>query len=344
LDARVRWILLIFTGSNREMKTITKMTSFSFRPVIRVFTAVVLTCFLQHMVHAQCKPIIKIDDNATVVNQNDDFGLRLPFWLNEGQTVAVGSSVSSISIIEFTESGTTLEYSGVLNVTSTTAVSVPSGKVWKIESVAMENNSSSYKSATFSSAGTYSWTVPGCAEQICIEIWGGGGGGSGASYNSGVYPSGAGGGGGGFGSECFTVVPGTPYSVVVGAGGNGGPGTGSAGSSTQNATSGGTSSVGSLISATGGTGATYSPPGGIPGTGGSSAASSNAVGANGLAGTQGTSGLGGAGGAAGNGGAGGPAAGAAGAAGTGPGGGGAGGGYSYGTGGKGAPGKVVITW
>ncbi len=320
------------------------MKNATLRQFIMVLAIALSPAFAWHKASAQCKPIIKIDNKATVVNPNDDFGLRLPFWLNEGQTVSVGSSVSSISIIEFTESGAALEYSGVLNITSTSPVSVPSGKVWKIESVAMENNSSSYKAATFSSAGTYTWTVPACAEQICIEIWGAGGGGSGATYNGGIYPSGAGGGGGGFGSACFTVVPGTTYTINVGAGGIGGPGDGGGGSSAQNGTSGGASNVGSLISATGGTGASFSTPGGTPGTGGSSAAANNAVGADGLAGTSTSNGRGGAGGAAGNGGAGGASSSGAGQNGTGPGGGGSGGGYAYGAGGRGAAGQVIITW
>ncbi|MCC6599200.1 MAG: hypothetical protein IT223_00835 [Crocinitomicaceae bacterium] len=291
---------------------------------------------------AQCKPMIKIDNKAAVVNPNDDFGLRFPFWLNEGQTLSVGSSVSSISVIEFTEAGAALEYSGVLNITSLSPVSVPSGKVWKIESVAIDNNSSSYKTAKFSSGGTYTWTVPACAEQICIEIWGAGGGGSGAAYNGGSYPSGAGGGGGGFGSGCFTVVPGSSYTINVGAGGIGGAGTSSTGGSAQNGSSGGASNVGSLISATGGTAALYSPPGGIPGTGGTSAAASHAVGADGLAGIG--AGPGGAGGAGGNGGAGGASASGAGQNGTGPGGGASGGGNYYSAGGNGAPGLVIISW
>ncbi|MCC6600784.1 MAG: hypothetical protein IT223_08930, partial [Crocinitomicaceae bacterium] len=151
---------------------------------------------------SQCKPAIKIDGNINVVDANDRFGVPLPFWLKEGQTLSVSSSVHSISVIEFSVNGSSLEFSQILSITSPTPVSVPSGKVWKLESVSKSNNSSSYQSATFS-PGTFTWTVPSCAEQICVEAWAGGGGGGG-NYNSGSpYATGAGGGGGGFGSQCF---------------------------------------------------------------------------------------------------------------------------------------------
>lgn len=293
-------------------------------------------------VFAQCKPMIKIDGKATVVNPNDDFGIRFPFWMTSGQTLAVGSSVSSISIIEFEENGISLEYSGVLSFTSSSPVQVPSGKVWKLESAQIDNNSSTYKRVTFS-AGTYAWQVPACAEEICIEVWGGGGGGSG-NWTSGGLSSGAGGGGGGFGSGCFVVAPGTPFSITVGQGGAGG-------AANANGANGGNTNVGSLISATGGLGGTISSTGGAGGAGGTSPALSNAPGASGSPGIPSTNpAASGRGGAAGNGGEGGESA--SGSAGNGlpgsnPGGGGSGGqrfnssGY---TGGKGGDGRVIISW
>lgn len=295
-------------------------------------------------VAGQCKPAIKIDGKINVVDPNDKFGLPLPFWLKEGQTVAISSSVNSISLLEFSVNGTALEFSQVLNITSTSPQSVPSGKVWKLESVSKDNNSSTYQSATFGT-GTFTWTVPACAEQICVEAWGGGGGGSG-NYNTGSYATGSGGGGGGFGSQCFTVVPGTSYTVTVGDGGTGGTGgnPGSAGNA------GGNSSVGSLITAYGGAGGTSNSSGGTGGTGGSSTSTSVAQGANGTSGASGcVAPYTGSGGAGGNGGAGaGPTTttSAPGIAGTAPGGGGGGGMGCSGAnvGGKGAAGKVIITW
>ncbi len=296
----------------------------------------------------QCKPIIKVDGVPTVINQNDDFGLEFPFWLKEGQTLAVGSSVNSISVIEFTVNGAALEFSQILNITSTTPVAVPSGTVWKLESALKVNNSSTYKSVTFG-AGVYAWKVPGCAEQICIEAWGGGGGGS-SNYTGGSLASGAGGGGGGFGSECFSVVPGTSYTVTVGEGGIGGSGTGSSPFG-NNGSTGGTSSVGSLISVSGGIGGTFGSSGGTGGTGGTSTAASNAQGANANPGGTGTnpqsSGSGGAGANGGAGGASASGSSGSGLPGTAPGGGGSGGqrfnSTSY-SGGKGGDGKVIISW
>jgi len=284
---------------------------------------------------------LKIDGENTIVDQTDPFGLQFPFWLTSGQTVAVGASVKSVSVIEFTENGTALEYSGVLNITSTSPVSVPDGKVWKLESASKVNNSSSYRNATFSAAGTYTFSVPACAEEICIEIWGGGGGGAGGRSGS-PYAGGAGGGGGGFGSGCFAVTPGATYTVIVGDGGTGGA-VNTAGGTGQ------TSSVEPLISASGGTGGTSTTAGGVGGTGGTSTSASYAVGGSGRNGEVWVSSCAttftGAGGAAGNGGAGGlSVAGTNGAVGTSPGGAGSGGGCTAGIGGRGAPGKVVISW
>ncbi len=293
--------------------------------------------------NGQCKPAIKIDGVNTVVDATDQFGLQLPFWLKEGQTLAVGASVASISVIEFSVNVTALEFSQVLNITSSSPVSVPSGKIWKLESAQKQNNASTYKTVSFTSAGTYSWVVPACAEEICIEIWGGGGGGSG-SYNNGA--AGAGGGGGGFGSGCFAVVPGTTYTVTVADGGTGGNG----GTPGQTGSTGGTSSVGSLITAPGGNGGISDSSGGTGGTGVTSSATNNAQGANGKSGGATCGELSGAGGTGGNGGAGGIGVGSStnGSTGTAPAGGGSGGGTGgcggNRPGGKGGAGKVVISW
>jgi len=304
---------------------------------------------------AQCKPAIKIDGRINVVDPNDRFGINLPYWLKEGQTLSVGSSISAISVLEFTVAGSNLEFSQVLSIESTSPVTVPDGTAWKIESVSKDNNSSTYQMATFASAGTYTWTVPMCAEQICIELWGGGGGASG-NLSASPWASGAGGGGGGFGSQCFTVTPGDTYTIIVGAGGNGGSG----GNPGQNGQPGTASSVGSLITATAGSAGLYSSGGGTGGAGGTATSSipaslSVAQGANGLNGAAGCDAMSGRGGAAGNGGAGGaglrasqvgqsPAHGLPGQPPGGGGGGGSGNCSSAATGGSGAPGRVIITW
>ncbi len=65
-------------------------------------------------------------------------------------------------------------------------------------------------------AGTYLWTVPSGVTKLSVICVGAGGGGGSNGYNNG---SGAGGGGsGGMAvSPVFTVVPGTVYTIVVGA-------------------------------------------------------------------------------------------------------------------------------
>jgi hypothetical protein len=232
---------------------------------------------------SQCKSVIKIDGKRSVVDQSLSTAIMLPYWLTSGQTLALGYGVQSVSIIEFTVNGTALEFSAVLNFTSETPVSVPTGKVWKMESVSMINNINNYNSIKYSLAGTYTFTVPSCAEEICIEVWGGGGAGGGSGTVS--YNGGSGGGGGGYGAECFAVTPGDNYTVTVGAGG--------VGSASSVGGTGQTTSVGSLISATGGTGGGIGS-GSAGGTGGTSTAASYATGGTGYSGSSAISGRGGA--------------------------------------------------
>jgi len=123
---------------------------------------------------------------------------------------------------------------------------------------------------TFANPGTTSWTAPTGVTQVTVKVWGAGGGGGGG----GVDNAGAGGGGGsgGYSSSVLTVVPGTSYSITIGAGGAGGGvgsgwhnggSNGSAGNSSRFVLNGGTSVVanggGGGIAAftyTGGAGAT----------------------------------------------------------------------------------------
>jgi len=189
--------------------------------------------------HAQNDPVLSIDG----VNTTFKSGLSLPYWLKAGQTLDIVSNVKSVSILEFSADTINLKYSQVISLTS--LQTVPVGKVWKIEGLGMGIIGSTIGGFSTSSApliftspkifttsNTYDWIVPPGITKICIEVWGGGG--------NGVY--GNAGGGGGYGYECFTVVSGTHYTVVVGNVGYN--------SNIQNS---GTSSVGSLISASGGT-------------------------------------------------------------------------------------------
>jgi hypothetical protein len=103
-------------------------------------------------------------------------------------------------------------------------------------------------SQTFSTAGTYTFTVPAGVNAINIEAWGAGGAGGGAT---GTNSAGSGGAGGGFARRNnFNVTPGATYTVTIGTGGIG---------SRNNGTSGGSSSLANgattILLAIGGNGA-----------------------------------------------------------------------------------------
>ena len=255
----------------------------------------IIAIFFSFSVHAQNQPVVLAIDGVNTTFQS---GLSLPYWLKAGQTLNLVANACSVSIMEFTEDTTALKYSRVISLNS--LQTVPSGKIWKIEAIGttiipFDPMAPIFISPqTFSSPGTYTWTVPYHVFSICVSVVGGGGkGGEGFwtfiyPYNNPAYsnyqPSsgyghfGGGGGGGGYGYQCFSVVPGTTYTVTVG-----GPS--------------GTSSVGSLISATGGAPGfdADSTSNGAGGAGGTSTATFNASGFSGSAvvtyGSFGTGGL-----------------------------------------------------
>ncbi|MEI6555161.1 MAG: alpha/beta hydrolase fold domain-containing protein [Paludibacter sp.] len=221
------------------------------------------------------------------------------------------------------------------------------------------------------STGT-SWTCPAGVNTIQLECWGAGGGGGGATSAAGR--AGGGGAGGSYvKNNSIDVVPGTTYTISIGAGGI----AGTSSSTSCNGASGGntTATIGSVtITAVGGAGGTggASATGGI-GTGGTGSTTGNVgfsesfnyAGGNGVNGILSTR-TGGGGGAAGSNGAGGNAsstdvtggiagtgggngangitATAVGNAGSVPGGGGSGGFGSAKAGGAGGAGRIVITY
>lgn len=192
----------------------------------------------------------------------------------------------------------------------------------------------------FSTAGTFSFTVP--VPDLEVELWGAGAGAEGSTAGT---QGGSGGGGGGYSRKRLVGLEiGAVVSVTVGAPGTGGP----AGSG-SGATGGGTTSFGSYFSATGGSAAGVSSSGNSVGTGGAgSGGDENLVGGPGFALALGgtSSNLeGGPGGAAPRGGLGGAAGASPGAPGQAPGGGGAGSGSSSSAaGGAGAPGQISVRW
>lgn len=208
----------------------------------------------------------------------------------------------------------------------------------------------------YSTAGSHTWDVPEQCKKALAIVVGGGGGGGGINSAANSSGGGAGGGGGGGGAVKLVDLTGeTSVSITVGDGGAGGQL-----SNGWNGLAGATSSFGSFCSATGGNGGggngtvpasseVYSGAQGGEGVGGDL----NAYGSPGHDGTlirpvSGTSCNGGNGGAAAllGGGADAGAGTSAGQPGRGPGSGGSGGAATNAavSGGKGAPGIVVIIW
>lgn len=68
---------------------------------------------------------------------------------------------------------------------------------------------------TYSTAGTYTFTVPAGVTTITVDTWGGGGRGGSRTSGSNAY---GGGGGGAFSRHTLSVTPGETYTVTVGAG------------------------------------------------------------------------------------------------------------------------------
>ena len=211
------------------------------------------------------------------------------------------------------------------------------------------------QTATYNTAGSFSWTCPAGVTSVTVECWGAGGAGGGVTVANGT---GGGGGGGAYTkSTAVAVVAGNSYTVVVGAGGVGVTGAGPVGgNSTFNtatviANGGGGGGVGTSGAAgAGGAAGTFKGGNGAAGLttvysgGGGGGAGSSAAGSNATTFPAGAGGLpdGGIGGTGLNGGNG------AGNAGTTIGGGGGGakntGAATGRNGGNGANGQVKVTW
>lgn len=111
----------------------------------------------------------------------------------------------------------------------------------------------------YSIPGTFSWVCPAGVTQVFAKVWGGGG--AGGSTSSAANSASASGGGGGYCEGLISVVPGSTYTVVVGAGGVAGSATIEPAIPTPS-TDGGTSSFAGVLSATGG-GAGFAAAGSI---------------------------------------------------------------------------------
>jgi hypothetical protein len=272
---------------------------------------VILSLFIFSFIKTNAQKIPSLIIDSTEIQFSE---VSMPYWLKAGQRIGLGVNAKTVSVLEFTINGSSLEFSKVISVTSNQTV--PTNKAWKIEGIGLNKNDTAssvgltlnkFNSTSgssnlpslyisplkFETVGTYTWKVPPGITAICIEIWGGGGGALGVTANQ----NSGGGGGGGYGYACFNVVPGTNYTINVGVGGSG-------------SVSGGTSSVGNLISATGGSPGSVatnctSANGGVGGTSNASYSITGEIGGLGTGCPANTLGCGGNGGKAGNGGAGG---------------------------------------
>lgn len=123
---------------------------------------------------------------------------------------------------------------------------------------------STNNSLVFNVTGSYTWTVPNDVTEIEVLVVGGGGASGASSGQTGGHYNGGGGGAGGVIHEtAFSVTPGTPMSIIVGAGG--------LGVVLGNGFSGSHSAFGELIAFGGGGGGEYGQdglPGGSGGGGG----------------------------------------------------------------------------
>ena len=106
---------------------------------------------------------------------------------------------------------------------------------------------------TYSTAGTYNYTVPTGVKWILAVIGGAGGGGGGGRYGGSVGVGGGGGGGGYITCVSIPVSPGQLLPIVVGAGGS--PGAAGAANDGGDGGAGGTSAVNGITSQGGGGGA-----------------------------------------------------------------------------------------
>jgi hypothetical protein len=198
------------------------------------------------------------------------------------------------------------------------------------------SSATAHGEALFTSGG--SWTAPAGVTTVYPDACGGGGGGG---YGSSGAVGGGGGGGGdwcvGTAAAALTVVPGTAYTITIGAAGTAGT------SGSVNGGNGGATSIGALLTLNGGSGGTNSGTGGAGGSGSGLGGSAGQSGNYTLSGGSGSFSNGGSGGSGGFG-----AGGAAGwgaqagqvAAGFGAGGGGGG----AGNGAAGAAGFVRLRW
>lgn len=211
---------------------------------------------------------------STVDANTNDPNSSTTGWLNLSKITAIASLTAAADTLAY--------FTGVNSAAITALTSVGRDVIGQstlaslVQYLGLQNVSRS-RITSYTTAGTYSFTVPDAVYRIHCRVVGAGGGAGGSASAK----SGGGGGGGGYAEGVITVTPGQVISITVGAQGNGGP-VGDIG------TSGGLSSIGSFMSASGGAyggaGGGGTGSGGFGGTG--SGGDINSVGSDGSDGTS----------------------------------------------------------
>jgi len=131
---------------------------------------VLMTCFcllfFTNNINSQNYPSIKIDGDEVLVSDNSKF----PYWIKSGQTLEIGSNVKLISVLQYAVSaaiggGNNLLFEDVVIVKN--LQTVPSGKVWKVESVGLDM--SAVVAGATGTTGTANSCPPANAGETLIE-------------------------------------------------------------------------------------------------------------------------------------------------------------------------------
>jgi len=235
-------------------------------------------------------PTVSAKNSSVTITKGANVEMSTYFTTDKNGNAGISSTTYKIGSTSYTNTSSLAAgtYTVICTVTKVT------GKTNSATMTLVVNEPKpAYTKKTYTTAGTYTWTVPAGVTTVKVTVAGGGGGGGGGLTDAYHDPDdqqsvgGSPGGRGGLNIQTINVTPNSSYSVIVGAGGSGGRSGGTVGSSSGSAGSGsagGTSSFGS-ITATGGSG------GGGAWTGRGSGAAGTPTGAGG-AGGAGASGSG----------------------------------------------------
>jgi hypothetical protein len=213
------------------------------------------------------------------------------FYMDDPKTQLTGTMINKINSATVLTPSTTDQaipqgyYGGivtdgkVLGDADLVAGNIKSGvNIFGVAGSVVPVSSYPHGSQSYTTAGTYTFTVPANVTKLSWLVVGGGGGGGGAGSSNG---GGGGGGSGGISIGTSSVTPGQQLSVVVGAGGAGG--------AMDTAGSAGGNSSFSNSTSTGGAGGNCGSPGGNGGTGGAGGTDDGGDGGNGTKGFSGSS-------------------------------------------------------